>query len=116
MTRKQLLGLSGNYDFTTCINELMSFCSENGIDEVMENFIDTDFLDELVQNRMSNGGWQGVACMLDGIDYLNDDYYIMDGYGNMQEITINDIECVISDILNSYEEYLEEDEEEEEEE
>ena len=51
--------------------------------------------------------------MLSKINYLNDEYYFIDGYGNLEELTINRLECIFNDMK---EEILNMGEEEEEEE
>lgn len=65
----------------------------------LDDIVDTELIDELVQSRLSDGGWQGVACMLAKVEYLNDDYYIFNGYGNLEHLEIRDLEIALEDIL-----------------
>lgn len=80
----------------------------------LDDIVDTDLVDELVQSRLSDGGWQGVACMLDGIQYMNDEYYMFDGYGNLRCLETRDLEIALEDILYNVDldEYDEEEDEE----
>lgn len=78
----------------------------------LDDIVDTDLIDELVQSRLSDGGWQGVACMLSDVSYLNDDYYVVDGYGNIRHLQTSDLEIALDSIvseidLDEYEEDIE---------
>lgn len=79
----------------------------------LDDIIDTDLLDELVQSRLSDGGWQGVACMLSDVSYLNDDYYVVDGYGNIRHLQTSDLEIALDGMVSEIDldEYDEDDEE-----
>lgn len=63
--------------------------------------IDCDLVDELVRHRLEHGGYQSVICLLDGISgNINQSYYRLDGYGNLEIIENSDIECWLDDIAN----------------
>ena len=64
-------------------------------------------IDYFIEKRLESGGWQGVACCLAKINYLNDDYYEIDGYGNLKEFTFNDAKKLLDYIeeeINNQEE------------
>lgn len=68
----------------------------------VENEKGADILDEIVKQEAEKGGFIRVAHFLAGIEWLNDDYYRLDGYGNAQDIKVSDLECWLTDIINGY--------------
>lgn len=65
---------------------LINLANDEGCEEVFDDLIaNDDELDDFVRNRLDSGGWQGVACCIsDIINCMNDDYYEIDGYGNLR--------------------------------
>ena len=91
--------------------------NEDFFDDIKtEDIVNTDEIDDLVQTRLNDGGWQGVACMLSEVNYLNDEYYLINGYGNLEELTIEYLQCVFDDLKGSLSELIEEEDKEETEE
>ena len=39
--------------------------------------------------------------MLDKVNYLAADYYFMNGYGNLEELTISHLACIFSDMVEA---------------
>jgi hypothetical protein len=64
---------------------LKDLANDEGHEELFDDLIaNDDDLDEFVRNRLESGGWQGVACCIsDIINNMSDDYYEIDGYGNL---------------------------------
>lgn len=76
---------------------LIDIANDNDCEDCVSDIISADMVDDFVRERMNNGGWQGVACCISGIiDDMNDDYYRIDGYGNLT--TLNDWDCYADDI------------------
>ena len=95
---KNLLASYNRYDAT---REILDLAYDYDLEYYTENIIEEALIDELVQNRLYSGGWQGVSCMLSKINYLNDDYYFINGYGNLEELTISNLECIFSDMVEA---------------
>ena len=91
-----------NYDREKAIENLFSLCDETGNNWLMEDIIYTDDINDFIKNRLDNGDWQGVACCLANVNYLNDEYYLINGYGNLEEITIDYLNGLLSDFLNDF--------------
>lgn len=65
------------------ISALKNFASDEDI-YCLDDVIGSDYVDDFVRERLDNGGWQGVACCIsDIINCMNDDWYEIDGYGNL---------------------------------
>ena len=110
---ESIKNLLEDYNCYDAVREILDLSYDYGLDYYTENIIEEAMMDELVKNRLNSSGWQGVSCMLSKINYLNDEYYFIDGYGNLEELTINRLECIFNDMK---EELLNIEEEEEEEE
>ena len=109
---ESIKNLLEDYNRHEAVREILDLSYDYGLDYYTENIIEEAMIDELVQNRLYSSGWQGVACMLDKINYLNDEYYFINGYGNLEELTINRLQCIFNDMEK---ELLNMEEEEEEE-
>jgi len=63
---------------------LINLANDEGEEELFNDLISSDEVDDFVRDRLENSGWQGVACCIsDIINCRNDDYYEVDGYGNL---------------------------------
>lgn len=87
---KTLRRIIDNLSTGELVTELIDLAYEYELDYLVEDIISTEDIDYFIEVRLENGGWQGVACCLAKINYLNDDYYEIDGYGNLKEFTFND--------------------------
>lgn len=101
MTQREFLEIK-DLGRSEAISTLKDFCNEHGLEEYTNDFIEVSELNDLVQNRLEDSGWEGVACMLNSINYLNDDFYYIDGYGNLREVERDDIDWAIDDIIEHH--------------
>ena len=84
------------------IERLFLIESEIDSDIVRNTFIHSDDVKTLVENRLINSGYENVYFTLRKIQYLDDFYYI-DGYANLSNITFNDIKYTILDLIEEIE-------------
>ena len=104
---KTLRGIIDNLSTGELIGELIDLAYEYELDYLVEDIISTEDIDYFIEKRLESSGWQGVACCLAKINYLNDDYYEIDGYGNLKEFTFNDAKKLLDYIeeeINNQEE------------
>ena len=71
-------------------------------DIVRNTFIHSDDVKTLVENRLSNSGYENVYFTLRKIQYL-DDYYYIDSYSILSNISFNDIKYTILDLIEELE-------------
>ena len=83
------------------IERLFLIESELDTSLVRNTFINTDEVKTLVENRI-NLGYENVYFTLKQINYL-DDYYYINGYGNLSNVTFNDIKYCILDLIEEIE-------------
>ena len=84
------------------IDRLVLIESEIGSDIIRNTFIHSDVVKTLIENRLINSGYESVYFTLRKIEYL-DDYYYIDGYANLSNITFNDIKYTILDLIENEE-------------
>ena len=104
---KTLRRIIDNLSIGELVEELIDLAYEYELDYLVEDIISTEDIDYFIERRLESGGWQGVACCLAKINYLNDDYYEIDGYGNLKEFTFNDAKKLLDYIeeeINNQEE------------
>ena len=78
---------------------LINLANDEGCEELFNDLISTDDVDDFVRERLDNGGWQGVACCIsDIVDNMSDDFYEIDGYGNLT--TCSDWDSYADDLEN----------------
>lgn len=99
-----------NYDFSAAVNDLKNIGYEYGQDDLVNDFIDEDYINDMVKNELESGGWTRVACFLAKVDSINNDYYRINGYGNLEEIDKSDLECTLSDLKRNLADELQEEE------
>jgi len=94
---------AGTYDAGDVIDfayELESRGFVSNASEYVYNIVSDDELDELTLQQAQERGWQGVALFLGGIDYMNDNYYLINGYGNAENLTSEYLDGIVSDLMD----------------
>ena len=84
------------------IERLFLIESEIGSDILRNSFIHTDDVKTLIENRLMNSGYESVYFTLRKIEYL-DDYFYIDGYANLTNVSFNDIKYTILDLIEEIE-------------
>lgn len=98
-----------NYSFDEAYNQIRELAEETGCEDYLNEFVDEWTAEELLKREVEEGGLARVVHFLSGVEYLSDDIYILDGYANLRNVTMNDYECVLYDIKREVEEMEEED-------
>lgn len=95
--------LNGMYDLANEYDGVISIIDDNIIDE--------NYINDLIKEKINNGvDWIGIKIMLDGIKYNSDSYYHIDGYGNIEDLTVKHLELMYEDIKSELTDILEEEE------
>ena len=93
--------LNGMYDLANEYDGVISI--------IDDNIIDTEIINELIKEKINDGAdWVSIKILLDGIKYNSDNYYHIDGYGNIEDLTIGRLELMYEDIKNELIDILEE--------
>ena len=102
------------YNNNYIVEKLLNLAYDYNLEDYVMNIINRDEIDDLVQIRLNKSGWEGVACMLSKINYVTDEYYLMDRYGNLEGLTKDGLKCIFDDLEYELLNLIEEEEEEEE--
>lgn len=62
-------------------------------------FITSEDADILIKSEINNYSIDRMSCFLAKIETINQDYYYINGYGNLENITPELLECFRSDLI-----------------
>lgn len=95
---------SGNYDAGDVINFASDLENNRIVDcatKYTQDIVSTDYIDELIDVEMQSGwGWIRIKHFLGGIEWLLDEYYILNGYGNVENLSTDGLKNIVSDLFN----------------
>ena len=116
MLKEMLVKVEGaikDYDVDKTVNTLYEIADSYGYvyELLQDNIIDRDLVDDMTSQRLESTGFEGVKIMLDGIHWLNDNYYYIDGYANLHNLTIEHLKAIYDDIKTTLADELELEEE-----
>ena len=57
--------------------------------------------EEMINDIISNKDWVEIKIILSQIEYINQDIYYIDAYGHIRNITNNDWELIIEELINN---------------
>ena len=78
-----------------------------GFDYLFEEYVSYDLAEDIAKNELENGGLVRLYYFL-GDANLNNDMFRINGYGNLEDINKDDLECLKNDILDIINNKLEE--------
>lgn len=97
--------LNGMYDLANEYDGVISI--------IDDSIITTEGIDEIIKEKINSGisDWVEIKIMLDGIKFNLDEYYHINAYGNIEDLTIEHLELMYEDIKYELTDILEEEEE-----
>lgn len=117
MKKQELLKILKNYDLSYTngktyeeeYNEIYNYCIDYmnetqdwSIEEHLNDFLTYEMAEEYAKHELETGGLVRLYYFL-GSSNCNNDLFKIDGYGNLEDITNDDIECLITDIIDTLE-------------
>ena len=96
--------LNGMYDLANEYDGVISI--------IDDSIITTEGIDEIIKEKINSGisDWVEIKIMLDGIKFNLDEYYHINAYGNIEDLTIEHLELMYEDIKYELTDILEEEE------
>ena len=86
------------YDY---IDDALDLMHEYDYETGFIMMVDSESIDNIIKHDIKEYGWQRVACFLAKVDSIDAPYgYYLNGYGNLCELTFDDIKIYLSDIAN----------------
>lgn len=117
MKKNELLDILKNYDwsytngktleemYSEIYNRCMDYMNDNddySIEYAFNDFIDYDAAEEYAKHELENGGLVRLYYFL-GSANCNNNLFRIDGYGNLEDITQEDIQFLVTDIIDTLE-------------
>ena len=85
------------------IEPLFEIAYEYDLEYIVENIISAKDIDDFIQARLESSGWQGVTRCLEKVKYVDDNYYLINRYGNLEEITLDYLRYLVDDLSKEVE-------------
>lgn len=118
MTRKECIHQLKNVDCSykrtvqEIYNDVYGIISDYGdpdlIDSLDIEYLDEEQAEEFASNKLCNDGLVSAANCLSDLREFNGVYHV-DGYDNLEDVTRNDIEELIDELVDSLNDYEDED-------
>lgn len=110
--KETIEGIKLSYDYEESYSDLYNACidyendTQNWIfEDIFENIINYDTAEEIAKNELQNGGLIRLYYFL-GDANLNNDMFIIDGYGNLTDFNYDDLERLKDEIIERIEKNL----------
>lgn len=112
--RIENIEINYSYDetYSNLYNEVVEYMNKTqdfDLEHLFEDFVNYDMAEERTKYELENGGLVRLYYFLGDVN-LNNNLFRIDGYGNLQDIDIDDLRCLKQDLLNEIEEKIKEDE------
>ena len=101
-----------DYDVERAVSAMYEIADNYGLieDLLFDNIIDRELIDDMTSQRLEATGFEGVKIMLDGIHSLNANYYYLNGYGNLEDLSMSKLEVIYDDIKTTLADEISEEE------
>ena len=89
--------------YTNLYNTVIDYMNDTqdfDLEYLFEDFIDYETEEEIAKNELNNGGLLRLNYYL-GDTNLNDEIFKLDGYGNLENITIDDLNNLKDEIIEN---------------
>lgn len=105
--RVENIKITYDYEETYCnlknaVTDYMNDTQDWDFDTIGEDIIDYDFAEEQARHELENGGLLRLYCYL-GDANLNSDLFKINGYGNLENVYIEDLQNIKEEILDMIE-------------
>ena len=105
--KEKIESIEIDYDYeesyTNLYNTVIDYMNDTqdfDLDYLFEDFIDYETAEEIARNELQNGGLIRLRCYLEDVN-LNDEIFKLDGYGNLENIDIDDLNNLKDEILEN---------------
>lgn len=93
-----------SYEWDSAICGMINLSIEYNVEEVVSDYWDDDTINEYIRKEINDGAdWTRIACFLANTENLTDDYYMVDGYMNLRDVTKSDVECTFNELKEALE-------------
>lgn len=114
--KEKIENIKIDYDYeesyTNLYNTVIDYMNDTqdfDLEYLFEDFIDYETAEEIARNELNNGGLVRLSYYLGDVN-LNDEIFKLDGYGNLENIDIDDLNKLKDEILENIDNKLAESE------
>lgn len=107
---KNIKGVKITYDFEETYNKLYNYVidymndtQDFELDELFSEYVDYYTAEEYAKNQLEQGGFARLQCCIENINFYNDNIFRINAYGNIEDITKKDLECLKDEIIERLE-------------
>lgn len=99
-----------NKTYTDLLNTCIEFQNETQcweFEELFNDFLDYEIAEEIAKNELERGGLIRLYYFMGDCNF-NNEIFKIDGYGNLQDVSIDDLKYLKDEILEKIEELINE--------
>ncbi|AMQ66663.1 anti-restriction protein [Bacillus phage Mgbh1] len=97
----EIVGIEGLFHDDWTVQDVISVAWETGNDNMVECIIADEEIDYLVMSAVKDGSWNRVKHLLGGVNMLNEDYYYINGYGNIEDLCQGTVGIIRRDLIEA---------------
>ena len=92
------------------LDDIRAVLTDNYIDFDFEDymmeygFVSDEEADDMIKCENNNSSLDRMVCFLANVDYINQDYYYLNGYGNLENVGHDILESFRSDLIRKLKE------------
>ena len=114
--KENLESVEITYDYEESYNNLYNLIIEYGnntqnwelgLEEYFNDIVNYDIVEEMAKHELETGGLVRLYYFMGDANF-NNDIFRINGYGNIENITKDDLDCLKSDLLEAINEKLKE--------
>ena len=81
-------------------DELFKIADKYDVHELLEQIVDDEQINMIVKDYMTDwNSWELVAIFLADVKVLNQEYYYLNGYGNLENLTSSHFDNILYDFI-----------------
>ena len=99
-----------DFDIDGASELIVELALDHNMYDISNDFISTNEITERLLERIGDdkeSGWQSAYCMLSEIKSLNCEWYYLNGYNNIEHLTIERLEMALDELRSALEDQIE---------
>ena len=82
------------------VSVLFEIADKYSVYDTVDQIIKEDVIDDIIRDYLSTGStWERIAIFLSGVKVLNQDYYHLNGYGNLENLSGRQFYIILDDFI-----------------
>lgn len=82
------------------VDILFKIADDYDVHEILEQIVTDEEIDDILKSYIDDGSnWERIAIFFCDIRLLNQKYYIIDGYGNISNLSLRTFNIILDDFI-----------------